>query len=197
MATALANGQIIYDRPVSSDVIMRDLNSLTEKFCRYVETIGSTKHYNTPEVARVRDSVPKLFYDYDSCYMLSTYADKGRMQSRKTMKRYFRNLETQAAAGLNSSVTYDLEFELITNGDGLKWKKDTAKKYRNGAVCYSAEVLLIQRYVRIGGTGDNARRRVEDDHKTMKVWKIMMDDRTIVGLGSVESIERMETQGRW
>ena len=196
-AAVNANGQIIYEHPVSSDVIIRDLNTLMDKFCRYVEIIGSTKHYNTPKVAQVRDSVPKLFYEYDSCYMLTTYADKGRKQDRKTMKRYFRNLETQAAGGLNRSVTYDLNFELICSGDGFKWKKDTSKKFRNGAELYSAEVLILQRYIREGGTGgDNSSRRIEEDHKTMKVWKIIMDNRTIVSLGSVERIERIDTQGR-
>ena len=113
------------------------------------------------------------------------------------MKRYFRNLETQAAGGLNRSVTYDLEFELICSGDGFKWKKDTSKKFRNGAELYSAEVLILQRYIREGGTGgDNSSRRIEEDHKTMKVWKIIMDNRTIVSLGSVERIERIDTQGR-
>lgn len=196
-ATVSVNGQIIYEHAVSSDVIIRDLNTLMDKFCRFVEIIGSTKHYNTPQVAQIRDSVPKLFYEYDSCYMLTTYADKGRMQSRKSMRRYFRNLETQAAGGLNRSVTYDLDFELICNGDGFQWKKDTSKKFRNGAECYSAEVLVLQRYIREGRTGgDNSSRRIEEDHKTMKVWKIMMGNRTIVGLGSVERIERIHTQGR-
>jgi hypothetical protein len=41
-AAVNANGQIIYEHPVSSDVIIRDLNTLMDKFCRYVEIIGST-----------------------------------------------------------------------------------------------------------------------------------------------------------
>ena len=198
LAAVSANGQIIYDRAVSSDVIIRDLQTLMDKFCRYVETIGTSKTVNSAKISKLRtDSVPKLFYEYDSCFMYTTYAEKGRMKERKEMKRYFRNLETQAQNKFNT-ITYDLDFELICSGDGFQWKEDTSKKYRNGAKCYSAEILVMQRYIREGGSisGDGASRKIEEDLKTMKVWKIMLDNRTIVGLGSVERIERIYTQGR-
>lgn len=198
LAAVSAHGQIYYDKPVSTETVIKDLHTLMDRFCGYVEKVGSSTSYHSPDIKHIIEKeVPSLFYDIASCHMITTYAVSGKKQRKTPMQEYFRRLHRQAVGGLNGNVSYELDFELFTNGGDLEWKPDTPKwmSLKNGAECYSAEIVIRQRYVRSReGSDRHLYTRVERDDKVMKVYKLMIANRTIVSLGSIEQIERIYTQ---
>lgn len=208
VVSTAAPAQKYYDHEVSAETVAWDLRDMMERFTRYIEMVGTTQILSngvyTPNRkvnAIIKDSVPSLFYDYKNVKMITTQGVGGKVMKQQPMNDYFRRLEIQSRSEFYK-VEYSLEFDLLASGTELKWKeeKDPAKinRYGNGAKLSYAEVTIYQeyrRYKRIRGRGNETELdKVEEDRKTMKVYKIEIYNQTIISLGDVTKAERYHTE---
>ncbi len=187
---------------LSTEEIMNHLEGLVEKFCHYVEVIGSTESVSDEDKNHMRlQEVPELFYRYNERKMVTTTGAKGTIKSNKKMADYFRNLQSQAKAKSNlrnrTNVLYDLEFVFACTADGeLNWKY--FKTHVDGTKEYEAKVMIYQTYMKETLTGyEVIRSHREVDKKEMTVKKLVlpcMDE--IYKLGDITRAERLETANR-
>lgn len=186
----------------STEEIMKHLEGLVEKFCHYVEVIGSTESVSQADKNRMRrQEVPELFYRYNERKMVTTAGAKGTIQSRKKMADYFRNLQTQSQSQSNlrnrTNVLYDLEFVFAGNVDGnLNW--DYIKTHEDGTKEYEAKVMIYQTYMKETLTGyEVIRSRREVDKKEMAIKKLVLPtSNEVYKLGDITRAERLETAVR-
>ena len=187
------------DRYVSKDVLAQ-LESLVDKFCEYVEFIGTTP-VNEKEKAALsakkkhmrENEVPKLFHHYPERKMITTSNWNGKAKPPKPMKTYFRNLQTQADMGqMNTRISYDLEFQFGTSNGKVKWEK--GKRHSDGTQEYEAKVWIYQTYLNETVNGiEVLRQKREVDRKEMIVKKIVLPNgNTVLGLDDIKSAERLQ-----
>lgn len=205
MALTPVQAQTTRGKSLTTDEIMQHLEELVDKFCHYVEVIGSTGSVSEAEKNRIRRrEVPELFYRWDERRMKTTGGADGTILRSPKMKDYFYNLQDQAKEKitLNSEtkVMYDLEFYFLGNAnDNLKWKE--IRTYEDGIVEYEAKVMIYQTYIKEtvsrGGNREMKRSREEVDAKEMTIKKLVMpNNEELYKLGDITKAERLATSNR-
>ena len=198
--SAQAQMKPLQDQRFISGDVLTQWEGLVDKFCEYVEFIGTTPVNEKEKVAlaakkkRVRENdVPKLFHHYEERKMITTSSYSGKAKPPKPMKTYFRNLQTQADAGrMNTRISYDLEFQFATNNGKLQWEK--GKRHADGTQEYEAKVWIYQTYLNETVNGmEVLRQKREVDRKEMVVKKIVLPNgNTVLGLDDIKSAERLQ-----
>ena len=186
------------DRYATKDVLAQ-LEGMVDKFCKYVEFIGSTpidekdRAVLSEKKKRMReDEVPKLFHHYEERKMITTSSYTGKAKPPKPMRTYFRNLQSQADYGrMDSRITYDLEFTFASDKGKLEWKK--GKRHPDGTQEYEAKVFIYQTYLNETVRGlEVVRQRREVDRKEMIVKRIVLPNgNTVYGLDDIKSAEQL------
>jgi hypothetical protein len=174
------------------------LNRLANRFCKCLVDIGSTESgLSENERIYMKDSVvPTLFIKYKQRIMKLTGGKYGTIVREKKMQEYFEALKKQSEDEFNTTRKYEIVPEIITNKDGIVWKKDTI--HADGTIQEYATIILHQTYsLRYGRSTDRGwKTHIEVDHKEIKVIRIIEDGDIKYGLGDVTKIERMETINR-
>ncbi len=205
MALTPVQAQTTRGKSLTTEQIMQHLEELVDKFCHYVEVIGSTGSVSEAEKRRMRlQEVPELFYRWDERRMKTTGGADGTILRGRKMNDYFYKLQEQAKENitLNSEtkVMYDLEFYFLGNAnDNLKWKE--IRTYEDGIVEYEAKVMIYQTYIKEtvsrGGNREMKRSREEVDAKEMTIKKLVMpNNEELYKLGDITKAERLATSNR-
>lgn len=205
MALTPVQAQTTRGKSLTTEQIMQHLEELVDKFCHYVEVIGSTGSVSEAEKRRLRlQEVPELFYRWDERRMKTTGGADGTILRGRKMNDYFYKLQEQAKENitLNSGtkVMYDLEFYFLGNAnDNLKWKE--IRTYEDGIVEYEAKVMIYQTYIKEtvsrGGNREMKRSREEVDAKEMTIKKLVMpNNEELYKLGDITKAERLATSNR-
>jgi len=205
MALTPVQAQTTRGKSLTTEQIMQHLEELVDKFCHYVEVIGSTGSVSEAEKRRMRlQEVPELFYRWDERRMKTTGGADGTILRGRKMNDYFYKLQEQAKENitLNSEtkVMYDLEFYFLGNAnDNLKWKE--IRTYEDGIVEYEAKVMIYQTYIKKtvsrGGNREMKRSREEVDAKEMTIKKLVMpNNEELYKLGDITKAERLATSNR-
>lgn len=205
MALTPVQAQTTRGKSLTTEQIMQYLEELVDKFCHYVEVIGSTGSVSEAEKRRMRlQEVPELFYRWDERRMKTTGGADGTILRGRKMNDYFYKLQEQAKENitLNSEtkVMYDLEFYFLGNAnDNLKWKE--IRTYEDGIVEYEAKVMIYQTYIKEtvsrGGNREMKRSREEVDAKEMTIKKLVMpNNEELYKLGDITKAERLATSNR-
>lgn len=200
VVSAKAQTKSLQDDRYISDEVLATLEGLVDKFCEYVEFIGTTP-VNEKEKAALsakkklmrENEVPKLFHHYPERKMITTSSWSGKAKPPKPMKTYFRNLQTQADMGqMNTRISYDLEFQFATSNGKLKW--NPGKRHADGTQEYEAKVWIYQTYLNETVNGmEVLRQKREVDRKEMIVKKIILPNgNTVIGLDDIKSAERLQ-----
>ena len=131
----------------------KEIKVLMDKFCRYVEVIGSTGSVSETEKDRLRTTeVPTLFHHYEERHMITTSGTVPNIKkSCKKMPHYFRNLQIQAKINKTPTretvVYYKLSYILQgsdgLDGTGLDWK--LYKEYPDGTKEYRAKIKIMSK----------------------------------------------------
>ena len=186
------------DQRYATDNELAKLEGLVEKFCEYVEFIGTTPvdiselpSLSAKKGKMRRDDVPKLFHHYPQRKMKTT--THAGVEREKPMQTYFRNLHLQADSGrLDTRISYDLEFTFATNSGKVKWEK--GERLSDGTQEYVATVWIFQTYLNQTVKGvEVLRQRREIDRKKMIIKKIILPNgNTVIGLDDIKSAEQLK-----
>ncbi len=161
--------------------LVTQINTKAELFCEYVEKVGTKNNIPRAEKRRiVSKDVPSLFYEYDSCYMVTTSGVNGTRQNRKKMRTYFNNLLRQSEQPLNM-VGYDLHFSPVLVSDMSRlggWK--FVKTLADGSKVYQRLVKLRQTYFRYMPelTSERKFEKYEVDNKYITITLIVDPHKT-------------------
>lgn len=179
---------------------MDKLEELVDRFCRYVEVVGSTHSVSVEEKNKIRrDSVRPLFLDYTERVMITTSGTAGQYKVKKKMHDYFYNLQRQAGKarteGRRVEVMYDLDFQFACDNGKLIWKYEGVTD--EGIKKYSTKVLIYQTYMKQTKDGvEILRSRNEVDKKEMNAYKFVLPDgkTQLIKLYDITQVERMDTR---
>lgn len=205
MVLTPVQAQTTRGKSLTTEQIMQHLEELVDKFCHYVEVIGSTASVSEKEKDRLRtNEVPELFYRYKERRMRTTGGANGTILRSRKMADYFYKLQDQAkedsTLSSETKVMYDLEFYFLGNAnDNLKWKE--IRTYEDGIVEYEAKVMIYQTYIKEtvsrGGSREMKRTREEVDAKEMTIKKLVMpNNEELYKLGDITKAERLATSNR-
>ena len=179
---------------------IQQLESLVDKFCHYVEVIGSTHSVSKEEKDRIRKyEIRPLFFEYDERKMITTSGIDGKIENEKLMHEYFYNLQRQAGrpknTGQRTETMYQLDFQFACQGGKPKWKY--VRRTAQGIDIYENKVMIYQTYLKETKDGNQEilRSRREVDKKEMTAYKFVLPDKSeTIKLYDITRAKRMDTK---
>lgn len=144
------------------------------KLCEYIVKVGTSPGQEGSVSSSLKQEivdkkVPKLFYDYDKRYMLTTKRN-GTVTKRQRMYTYFSNLKKQSEENkINVARKYELSYSGIIN------KKSNYKgwyylgKLSDGCLLYMAVIRIKQIYHLIDLNASKKENRIVEKSKTDEV----------------------------
>ena len=198
-STTHAQMKPLEDQRYATGDVLAQLEGLVEKFCEYVEFIGTTPANESEKASlsakkkKMRENeIPKLFHHYSQRKMITT-SHAGVPLPPKPMRTYFRNLQTQADNNrMDTRISYDLEFTFATNNGKVKWEK--GDRLSDGTQEYVATVWIFQTYLKETVKGmEVLRQKREIDRKEMIIKKLVLPNgNTVIGLDDIKSAEQLK-----
>lgn len=198
LATVVAQAQVTNNYGINGAdpvTLASHINTKINTFCDYVEKVGTKNKISDEEKQKIISTkVPKLFYDYANCRMLTSSGRNGEVVKMKKMGTYFRNLYQQSKNPVNR-VEYELEFTPIFAKDVKDlsgW--EFAKVLPDGSSMYRKKITIYQNYYVFPlQTNPEIAPKVymEKDLKTLYVYLIVTPKNELkVFLGDVTRIKR-------
>ena len=144
-------------------------------FCKYVVAVGSSSGQKgaANDVQKndiIRNRVPRLFWNYNERYMLTTNGKNGSVIKKRSMSQYFNNLKAQSKCGPATSRSYELRFiGVIPQAGGKNPDLYVMGTTCDGCIVYGGKVLIDQIYYVINWTQEGAIVKEEHDMKELEV----------------------------
>lgn len=169
---------VAHAQDINNDIqaINAQVQALARLFCKYVVAVGSTPGQpgavsDAQKAAIINDKVPRLFYQYDQRYMVTTNGRNGKVVKRRQMRQYFNSLRAQSASRLNTARSYELSFVGFlptTGGKKTVWRlKEVAA---DGSSIYYSTIMIDQIYHRIRWNSEGGITVTEEhDYKELEV----------------------------